>query len=84
MAKGTKRARVRGHYITSFSSSARTMQYGGGLTVEGRRDAAFAINEPFVLIEGTILPNLKSRHRRCALVRERIRFVETRTITFVS
>lgn len=40
------------------------MQYGGGLTVEGQRDAAFAINEPFVLIEGTVLPNLKSRHRR--------------------
>lgn len=34
-----------------------------GLTVEGWRDAAFAIiNEPFVLIEGTmVLPNLKSR-----------------------
>jgi len=36
-----------------------------GLTVEGRRDAAFAINEPFVLIEGMVLLNLKShRHRR--------------------
>ena len=26
------------------------------------RHAAFAINEPFVLIEGTVLPNLKSRY----------------------
>jgi len=42
-----------------------------GLTIEGRRDAVFAINEPFVLIEGTVLPNLKSRRHRRGRTRER-------------